>query len=187
MVYTRSIKEGLLHILFFWEPEPKNWQISMHWEIPGSPRPIKHCHSQIQYFKAFLHLVKAFPKIGQRKPGRATFQLKCIICQHMTKHSWIHFFISMFFVSLPWSFHPEGSSSDLRHIWSPRKMKRLRTRKQKSGESLIFPLSQQLCDPAGSSVTISSLSTRIELVWSQNQISEPSILDSKPFTLSGSC
>lgn len=47
--------------------------------------------------------------------------------------------------------------------------------------------SQQLRDPTGSSVTISSFSGKIELVQSQNLICEPSALDSKPFTLSGSC
>lgn len=47
--------------------------------------------------------------------------------------------------------------------------------------------SQQLRDPTGSSVMISSFSSKIELVQSQNLICEPSALDSKPFTLSGSC
>ena len=47
--------------------------------------------------------------------------------------------------------------------------------------------SQQLRDPTGSSVTISSFSSKIKLVQSQNLICEPSALDSKPFTLSGSC
>lgn len=66
----------------------------------------------------------------------------------MTEHSWIHFFISVFFVSLPWSFHPERSSSDLCHIWSPRKMKRLRTRKQKSGEKSYLPLQSAVMWPS---------------------------------------
>lgn len=47
--------------------------------------------------------------------------------------------------------------------------------------------SQQLRNPTGSRVTISSFSSKIELVQSQNLICEPSALDSKPFTLSGSC
>lgn len=38
----RSIKEELLQILFLWKPKLKNWQDSRHWEILGSPRPIKH-------------------------------------------------------------------------------------------------------------------------------------------------
>lgn len=67
------------------------------------------------------------------------------------------------------------------------------TRGRGSGSALggssrhLLCLSQQLCNPTSSSVTISSFSTKIELVQSQNLICEPSALDSKPFTLSGSC
>lgn len=91
----------------FLEPEPKNWQNSRHWEILGSPRPIKHGHPQTQYFKAFLqlqlHCSESSSKNCTEKTRGATVLLKCIICQHMTKHSWIHFFISLKFSS-------EGSS-----------------------------------------------------------------------------
>lgn len=70
----------------------------MHWEIPGSPRPIKHCHSQIQYFKAFLQLKvhfseSFFQKLGRENQGGLLF---CSSALFVSLWPNIHGYISLF-------------------------------------------------------------------------------------------